>query len=193
MEDWLKAFASWDKENREFIEELHEHQSILYDRLYPVYAVLETISKQSVTGDIEVNDDIDKIISVGLEFLHDQVDTCKLYIDTKFKGDFHEFLAYDQVVNAMFFIDDLKYEFAEKSIDYDREYLEKFEDELEEFMNKKKTLGPDMNLYIDDKLSKVTDNQDIDLYGIVDIFTDIADTLGLDLYTEEEILIGRDI
>ena len=193
MEEWLKAFASWDKENHEFIEELHEHQSILYDRLYPVYAVLDMIAKQSVSGEIEINDDIDKIVSVGLEFLHDQIDTCKLYIDTKFNGDLHDFLTYDQIVNAMFFIDDLKYELAEKEIEYDRESLEQFEDELEDFMNKKKPVNPDLNLYIDDKLSKVIDNQKVDFYGIVDIFTDIADTLGLDLYTEEEILIGRDI
>jgi hypothetical protein len=31
------------------------------------------------------------------------------------------------------------------------------------------------------------------MYGIVDIFSDIADTLGLELYQEDEILIGRDI
>jgi len=193
MEDWLKEFNTWDKENHDFIEELHEHHSILYDRLLPVYAVLDTLAKQSITGDIEVNDDIDKIMVVGLEFLHDQVNTCKLYIDTVFQGDFHEFLTYDQVVNAMLFIDDLKYELAEKEIEYDRNALEQFEDELEDLMNKKKPIESELNLYIDDKLSKVINHQEIDLYGIVDIFSDIADTLGLDLYTEDEIIIGRDI
>lgn len=193
MDDWLKEFDAWDKENHDFIEELHEHNSVLYDRFLPVYAVLETLKQQSQEGTIEVSDDIDKIVSVGLEFLHDQLDTCKLLIDTKFKGDFHQFLAYDQVVSALFFIDDLKYELEEKKVLYNRETLEKLEDELEELMDKKQDIQPELNLYIDDQVNQVIANQDIDMYGIVDIFSDIADTLGLDLYQEDEILIGRDI
>ena len=193
MDDWLKEFDAWDKENHDFIEELHEHNSVLYDRFLPVYAVLETLKQQSQEGIIEVSDDIDKIVSVGLEFLHDQLDTCKLLIDTKFKGDFHQFLAYDQVVSALFFIDDLKYELEEKKVLYNRETLEKLEDELEELMDKKQDIQPELNLYIDDQVNQVIANQDIDMYGIVDIFSDIADTLGLDLYQEDEILIGRDI
>ena len=193
MEDWLKEFEAWDKENHEFMEELQEHNSVLYDRFLPVYAVLETLKKQSNEGIIEVDDDIEKIVSVGLEFLHDQIDTCKLLIDTKFKGDFHQFLEYDQVVSAMFFIDDLKYELEEKKTEYNRDNLEKLEEELEDLMNKLQPVKPELTLYIDDQVNQIVLNQNIDLYGIVDIFSDIADTLGLELYQEEEILIGRDI
>ena len=142
---------------------------------------------------MDVNDDIDKIVSVGLEFLHDQLDTCKLLIDTKFKGDFHQFLEYDQVVSALLFIDDLKYELEEKKVIYHRDILEKLEDELEELMDKKQDVQPELNLYIDDQVNQIIANKDIDMYGIVDIFSDIADTLGLELYQEDDILIGRDI
>lgn len=124
MDDWLKEFEAWDKENHNFIEELHEHNSVLYDRFLPVYAVLESLKQQTQEGLLDVNDDIDKIVSVGLEFLHDQLDTCKLLIDTKFKGDFHQFLEYDQVVSALLFIDDLKYELEEKKVIYHRDILE---------------------------------------------------------------------
>ncbi|PKK97480.1 MAG: hypothetical protein CVV58_01015 [Tenericutes bacterium HGW-Tenericutes-3] len=193
MDDWLKEFDAWDKENHNFIEELHEHNSVLYDRFLPVYAVLESLKQQTQEGLIDVNDDIDKIVSVGLEFLHDQLDTCKLLIDTKFKGDFHQFLEYDQVVSALFFIDDLKYELEEKKVKYNRDILEKLEDELEELMDKKQDIKPELNLYVDDQVNKIIANKDINMYGIVDIFSDIADTLGLELYQEDEILIGRDI
>ncbi|PKL01093.1 MAG: hypothetical protein CVV56_02300 [Tenericutes bacterium HGW-Tenericutes-1] len=193
MDDWLKEFDAWDKENHNFIEELHEHNSVLYDRFLPVYAVLESLKQQTQEGLIDVNDDIDKIVSVGLEFLHDQLDTCKLLIDTKFKGDFHQFLEYDQVVSALFFIDDLKYELEEKKVKYNRDILEKLEDELEELMDKKQDIKPELNLYVDDQVNIIIANKDINMYGIVDIFSDIADTLGLELYQEDEILIGRDI
>ncbi len=193
MDDWLKEFEAWDKENHNFIEELHEHNSVLYDRFLPVYAVLESLKQQTQEGLLDVNDDIDKIVSVGLEFLHDQLDTCKLLIDTKFKGDFHQFLEYDQVVSALLFIDDLKYELEEKKVIYHRDILEKLEDELEELMDKKQDVQPELNLYIDDQVNQIIANKDIDMYGIVDIFSDIADTLGLELYQEDDILIGRDI
>ena len=193
MDDWLKEFEAWDKENHNFIEELHEHNSVLYDRFLPVYAVLESLKQQTQEGLLDVNDDIDKIVSVGLEFLHDQLDTCKLLIDTKFKGDFHQFLEYDQVVSALLFIDDLKYELEEKKVIYHRDILEKLEDELEELMDKKQDVQPELNLYIDDQVNQIITNKDIDMYGIVDIFSDIADTLGLELYQEDDILIGRDI
>lgn len=193
MDEWLKEFEAWDKENHNFIEELHEHNSVLYDRFLPVYAVLESLKQQTQEGLLDVNDDIDKIVSVGLEFLHDQLDTCKLLIDTKFKGDFHQFLEYDQVVSALLFIDDLKYELEEKKVIYHRDILEKLEDELEELMDKKQDVQPELNLYIDDQVNQIIANKDIDMYGIVDIFSDIADTLGLELYQEDDILIGRDI
>jgi hypothetical protein len=193
MDQWWKEYIAWNKENHDFFEELQEHDSILYDRFLPVYAVLDNLYIQASEGAIEVNEDVEKIVSVGLEFLHDQFDTCKLYIDTKFNGDFHQFLTYDNVVNAMLFIDDLKYELEEKHAQYDREKLEKLQDELEALMDQKAELKPELNIYIDDKVSDIIASQEDNLYGIVDIFADIADTLGLELYSEDEILIGKDI
>lgn len=60
-------------------------------------------------------------------------------------------------------------------------------------MDKKQDVQPELNLYIDDQVNQIIANKDIDMYGIVDIFSDIADTLGLELYQEDDILIGRDI
>jgi len=194
MLSWLREFEAWDKENHEFYDELQEHDSVLFERFLPVYAVLDTLSKQTRLGELDANDDdIDKIVSVGLEFLNEQFDTCKLYLETKFAGDLHQFLEYDRVVNSMLFIEDLKYELEEKHARYNREILENLQDELEEFMNTKAEIKPELNLYVDDKVNQIIGNRHFKMEGIVDIFVDIATTLGLELFVEDDILIGKDI
>lgn len=193
MKNWFSEYVAWDKENHEFYDELQEHNSVLYDRFLPVYSVLNELYHQAKAGETEAADDIEKIVSVGLEFLHDQFDTCKLYLETKFQGDFHRFLDYDKVVNAMLFIDDLKYELEEKQAEYDRDSLERLQDELEAIIDKKAEIKPELTIYIDDKVNRIISNQSFELYGIVDIFADIADTLGIELFSEDEILIGKDI
>jgi len=93
----------------------------------------------------------------------------------------------------MLFIDDLKYELEEKQAEYDRDSLERLQDELEAIIDKKAEIKPELTLYIDDKVNRIISNQSFELYGIVDIFADIADTLGIELFSEDEILIGKDI
>ncbi len=193
MKNWFSEYVAWDKENHEFYDELQEHDSVLYDRFLPVYSVLNELYHQAKAGDTEATDDIEKIVSVGLEFLHEQFDTCKLYLESKFQGDFHRFLDYDKVVNAMLFIDDLKYELEEKQAEYDRDSLERLQDELEAIIDQKAEIKPELTIYIDDKVKRIISNQSFELYGIVDIFADIADTLGIELFSEDEILIGKDI
>lgn len=193
MKNWFSEYVAWDKENHEFYDELQEHDSVLYDRFLPVYSVLNELYHQETAGETEASDDIEKIVSVGLEFLHEQFETCKLYLESKFQGDFHRFLDYDKVVNAMLFIDDLKYELEEKQAEYDRDSLEKLQDELEAIIDQKAEIQPELTIYIDDKVNKIISNQSFELYGIVDIFADIADTLGIELFSEDEILIGKDI
>ncbi len=192
MDNWIMEYQQWYDENFDFINELHHHESLIYDRLYPVQAVIETLVNRVKNNDITVDADIEKIASVGLEFLFDQLETCKLYLDTTFHGDVHEFLQFDSLINAMLYIDDLKYELEEKKISYNRDRLEALQDELETMMASKQPVDSDFTLYLDDQVKQVYTNESFELYGIVDIFVDIADTLGLDLYDVDEILIGKD-
>jgi len=188
----LKEYQSWYSENREFFEGLKSHQSALYTRLYPVYDVLYYLYKENKKCD-SLDEDLDKIVQVGLEYLHQQLFTCKLYYEKFFDKDFHAFLEYDRVINYLLFLEDLKYELNEKKIDYNQTDFEDIIEYLESMISEKKDVPENLNVYIDSKISNLIQLDSYEFHSIIDIFVEIADTLGLSFEEEENIIIGEDI
>jgi len=192
MNERLKAYQSWYLENKTFFESLKSHNSVLYTRLYPVYDVLRYLYEEH-QDEKYLDEDIDKIIQVGLEFIHQQIFTCKTYYQEFFNQDFHAFLEYDQVINYLLFIEDLKYELAEKDIEYAEEELDQIVDELEGIISDKKDVPENLNLYIDRKIADIVSFGQDDFHSIIDIFIEIGDTLGLSFEDEEDIVIGKEL
>jgi len=193
MEDLLKEYRSWKKENAPFYEELKEHGSILFDRFQPVFEVLAFIDCEIGASRMEANDDLDKIFSVGLEYINDQFQTCKMYMDTYFAGDFHAFLDYDKVISALLYIEDVRYELSEQGLSPKEEEIDMLVEELELMLEERRTVPDTFFLYVDDVMHTAIGEQEFEFTGIIDIFVDVADTLGLVLDEEEEILIGKDL
>ncbi|MFP4478564.1 MAG: hypothetical protein ACLFPM_03905 [Candidatus Izemoplasmatales bacterium] len=188
----LKEYQSWYSENREFFEGLKSHESVLYTRLYPIYDVLYYLYEENKKCD-SLDEDLEKIIQVGLEYLHQQLFTCKLYYEKFFNKDFHAFLEYDRVINYLLFLDDLKYELNEKKIDYDKDGLEDIIEYLESMISEKKDVPDNLNAYIDSKISDIIKLDSYEFHSIIDIFVEIGDTLGINFDNEEDIVIGEDI
>lgn len=186
-------YESWKKENEEFYQELQEHEAMLYERFYPVYEVMSQICGQVKKETLELTDDLKKIFDVGFAFLHDQFETAKMYLETNFKNDFHHFLDYESIVNYLLFIEDVRYEMQEKHLEYNDEQIEDLLDELSEIIDKQKPIPENFGLYIDEKLSQVMGDSEAEFYGIIDIFMDVAETLGIYLYEDEDIVIRKDI
>jgi len=193
MDYLFKEYLAWITENHEFYMELKEHESPLYDRFLPVYAVLDHIYRE-VRGDkMQFDGDLKRIFNIGLEFLHDQFETCKLYLETKFHQDLHAFMEYAEIINAILFVEDVRFELEEKEIDYPAEKLEDLLDRLEQIIEEKGGAGETVALYVDSVVNDVIGEADFELYGIIDIFVDVAETFGLFLFEDEEIVLGKDI
>jgi hypothetical protein len=192
MESLFSEYESWKKENEALYEELHEHDTLLFDRFYPVYEVMSQIDRQVTGGSLELDESLKKIFDVGFAFLHDQFETVKMYLETNFKNDLHAFLEYEAIVNDLLFIEDVRYEMQEKNLDYDNEMIEDLLDELEAIIDERKPVESNLGLYIDGKLSQILGERKMDFYGIIDIFSDVAETLGIYLYEDEDIVIGKD-
>ncbi|MDD3842884.1 MAG: hypothetical protein PHD24_05505 [Candidatus Izemoplasmatales bacterium] len=193
METILKEFRFWKTENYPFYRELKEHGSLLFDRFYPVFAVMDFIEQETSAKRMRPDSDLTKIFDVGLAFLHDQFESCKIYLKTNFNDDLHAFLEYDRIINYILFIEDVRYELEEKHRKYDNKTLEKLLDKLEDIIDKKMLTDDNLALYVDEQIRLVTEENKLDFYGIIDIFSDVADTLGLTLYEDEDIVIGKDI
>jgi len=193
MDYLVSEFNSWKKENEPFYEELKEHETLLFDRFYPVFEVMSHIQKEVAADRLKWTDDLKKIFDVGLAFLHDQFESCKIYLDTDFKGDLHHFLGFESIVNYILYIEDVRYELEEHKLEYDDLLMEKLLDELEEIIDRKKPIDANLGLYVDQKVNQIIGDNKLDFYGIIDIFTDVAETLGLYLFEDDEIVIGKDI
>ncbi|MCF7924357.1 MAG: hypothetical protein K9L64_04520 [Candidatus Izimaplasma sp.] len=191
MLDIIKEYQSWLVENNDFYHKIKSHKSSLYTRFYPIYEVLQYLYNEY--KDEEFDEDIEKIFQVGLEYINLQFFNCKIYLEKTFDNDFHEFLKYDQVINYLLFIEDLKYELSEQKINYDKEALDTLVNELDEFIIEKKKVPNTLNVYVDAKITKIIDIDNYNFNSIIDIFVEIGNTLGLDFEKEEDIIIGKDI
>lgn len=191
MNKSLKEYHGWYLENSAFFMALKSHESVLYTRLYPVYDVLHFLYEENKDVDY-LDEDVEKIIQVGLEFIHQQIFTCKTYYNQFFNKDFHAFLVYDQVINDLLFIEDLNYELVEQGMTYDKSALDAISEELESMISAKKDVPENLNLYIDKKISDIVTFDKGHFHSIIDIFVEIGSTLGIE-FEEEEIFIGEDL
>ncbi|MDP3130445.1 MAG: hypothetical protein Q8N15_03800 [Bacillota bacterium] len=193
MDYLFREYLAWIAENHEFYMELKEHESMLYDRFLPIYAVLDHVYQEVKSDKMQFDGDLKRIFNVGLEFLHEQFDSCKLYLDTKFQGDLHAFLEYDAIVNDILFVEDVRYELVEKQAKYDEKKLEDLLDQLEAILDEKAEIDENIGVYVDSVIKDVIGEAEFELYGIIDIFMDVAETFGLYLFEDEEIVLGKDI
>ncbi|NLZ62056.1 MAG: hypothetical protein GX904_04575 [Acholeplasmataceae bacterium] len=193
MEKLIKEFRSWDKENRDLYMELEEHDSCLYDRFKPVYEVLSYLEEKISKKELEATEDLNRIFVVGLEYLSDQFQTVKLYLEMNFNNDLHEMLKYDFVISAILFIEDFRYELKEQRAKADEDVLEDLAEELETIVTTKSLIPDNFKLYVDAVIHKAIGDIELTFNGIIDIFQSIGDTLGIATCKEEEVLLGKDI
>ncbi len=188
-----QEYASWIKEIEDFYLEIKEHNLALYERFMPIYEVLNYIYLNTLNKTLESTDDLERIFVVGFEYLHDQVAQCILYLETAFKNDFHEFVHYDELIALLLYIEDVRYELSEKQINVETAKLEGLLDEIEEMITSHKPIPNNYSLYVDDLVKSVINDHAFDFYGIIDIFVDVAETLGVYLYEEDDFTIGKDV
>ncbi|MGD9762066.1 MAG: hypothetical protein AB7U52_06525 [Candidatus Izemoplasmatales bacterium] len=193
MEKLFKEYSGWLSDNRDFYEHLKGHDSALYFRLQPVYDVLYHLYEEYKTHMNDATEDIEKIFQVGLEYLNMQFFTCLIYLNKTFEKNFHAFLEYDKVINYSLFVEDLKYELVEKSIKYDNQELEKLSGFLDDIIENKKPIPDNLNLYVDGKIHKIIEADDYHFTGIIDIFVEIGDALGISFDEDLDYIIGDEL
>jgi len=193
MEKLLKEYQGWLTDNKDFYEHLKGHDSALFARFQPVYDVLYHLYEEYKDHTLEAAEDIEKIFQVGLEYINMQFFTCKIYLNKTFNQDFHSFLAYDQVISYSLFVEDLKYELIEKSVDYSEGEINKLSDYLEDIIEHKKPIPDNLNLYVDSKIHKIINADNYHFTGIIDIFVEIGDALGISFDEDMDYIIGEEI
>lgn len=189
----IKEYNQWLKENQNFIINLREYDSSLYTRISPIYEVLNHLKDKYETDNVSFDIEIYKIFQVGIEYLHSQINICKIYLENTFKNNFHRFLEYDKIIGYLLYIEDLRYELQEHQISYNKKIMDNLIEYLEDMMLNLKEVPGNINLYVDSEIHRIADISKFDFYSITDIFVEIAETLDIELYIENEYVVGKDI
>ena len=187
----LKDYANWKMDNVEIIERFRHNDSIIYDRLEPVYAVLNHIYDHALEEDL--SEDLKTIFQVGLNYLHSQFEVIKVYYEKLFDSDCDLFEAYAPLVGYLLFISDFRADLEEYEDLIDFTPLDEVETMIENMIAER----DDRFEYAANKLNQTTknivDQLDFEYVGVIDIYVEIAENLGIDLSTDEPFIVGEDI
>lgn len=187
-----KDYAAWKLENQQMLEKLQSNNNIIYDRLEPVYAVLNHIYDLVVESK-ELDDDYELIFFTGFDYLSTQFEIIKIYYKTLFKENCDDFIEYSELLLYLIYISDVRNDLDANNIDSDIQSLHELEETIENMiMDRRNDKVYATNLF-NTVFEEVFKSLTYEYVSIVDIFSEIAEALGIYLYEDADYVIGNDL
>lgn len=187
-----KDFASWKIENNDIIEEFNKNNSVIYERLEPVYVVLNHIYEMVVEKQ-DVDEDLETIFQVGFNYLNTQFEIIKIYFETLFQSKCEDFVNYSEMILFLLYIFDLRTDMDNNDINSDIEELNELEENIENMIMERRDDHDFINSKMNEVLANVYALMNYEYVSIIDVFVEIAENLGIFIYEDKELLIGREI
>ena len=187
-----RDFASWKIENHEVIEIFQKNESVIYDRLEPIYSVLNHIYDLLIE-EKELDDDLDTIFQAGFSYLHSQFEIIRIYFETLFQSQCDDFVNYSEMVLYLLYIYDIRTDMENNDIDSDISELNELETCIENIIMERRADFDYIKDQMNETLKIVFSKMDYDYVSIVDIFVEIAENLGIFIYEDNELVLGTDI
>ncbi|MCF7924950.1 MAG: hypothetical protein K9L26_00240 [Candidatus Izimaplasma sp.] len=187
-----RDYASWKLENHDMLEAFKKNDNLIYERLEPVYAVIDHIY-DSVCSKEGLDEDLEHIFEIGFNYLDRRFNVIRIYFETLFKSDCKDFNEYTEMVYYLIYLTDLREDLEHHGYDPDMDELDFLETTIENMiMERRKDF-----LYIKDLLNKtlqkVFKKINYDYVNIIDIYVEIAENLKIYLYEEDEITLGNEL
>lgn len=179
-------------ENHEVIEIFKKNNSVIYDRIEPVYTVLNHIYDLLVE-EKNLEDDLDVIFNAGFNYLYVQFETIKIYYDKLFQSNCDDFLKYSEMVLYLLYIYDIRSDMENNDIDSDITELNELETCIENMIIERSNDFDYFKNKMNETLKVVFSIMNYDYVSIVDIFVEIAESLGIFIYEDKEFVLGKDI
>ncbi len=188
----LKDYANWKMDNAEVLETFKQHGSMIYDRLEPVYAVMDYVYQRAINHGT-LNEDLETIFQVGLNYLHDQFEAIRIYFEKLFEGDCGIFENYAVLVGYLMFISDFRadLEGLEDSLDFTS--LDDVENTIENMIATRENNYVYAGEILNEATQDIVEQLDFEYVSIIDIFVEIARNLGVAIHNDEMSIFGKDI
>lgn len=187
-----KDYAAWKLENQEILEQFQSNNNMIYDRLEPVYAVLNHIYDLVVEG-MELDEDYELIFHSGFDYLSTQFEIVKIYYKTLFQENCDDFIEYSDLLLYLIYVLDVKNDLESNDIDSNIPSLNNFEETIENMImerNNDKVYA--INLF-NTVFEEVFRKLKYEYVSIVDVFSEIAESLGIFLYEDADYVIGNEV
>lgn len=187
-----RDYAAWKIENFDLLEQLKCKNSVLYDRIEPVYTVTEHVFDMACES-CSLDEDYLTIFQVGFNYLNQQIEIIKLYFENLFNSNCDEFVSYSELVGYLLYVSDIRSDLENNEIDFNFDELNEAETCLENAIMERRTDFVYLREQLNEALNKLFKNADIEYVSIVDIYVEIAESLGIYLYEDDELVLGKEI
>jgi hypothetical protein len=187
-----KDYATWKIENNETLEQFNDNSSVIYERLEPVYEVLNHIY-DIVVDNKEIDEDLETIFQVGFNYLNTQFDIIKIYYETLFQSKCDDFADYSDMILFLLYIYDLRIDLENNDINSDIEELNDLETNIENMIMEKRDDQEYINSKMNETLGVVFNLMNYEYVSIIDVFVEIAENLGIFIYEDKDLVIGKEI
>ncbi|MFU8785928.1 MAG: hypothetical protein ACNA7U_01670 [Candidatus Izemoplasmataceae bacterium] len=188
----LKDFVNWKLDNIEVLERFKHHGSFIYDRLEPVYAVLNHIYEHAVEEG-QLDEELETIFQVGLNYLYTQFEVIKIYWEKLFASNCEAFETFTPLVGYLLFISDFRADLEEIEEEIDFTLLNEAETIIENMIAEQREEFEYAAEKLNQAIHGIVDTLDFEYVSIIDIFVEIAENLNITLSTDEAFVIGKDI
>ena len=173
----INEYNAWIKENKEFLNHLAKHNSLLYDNINDVIKVMNHLN-----SDKKIPKEIDTklFLDTGYAYLNNIVTELKLYLTNTFNNDLHLMLEFEQLIFFAFYLDEIKL----LIIDNDK-YTEDIKEEFEKTLTTIDGIITNKSSYSDDLITEFNTileasiPADINYMTIPEIFFRVAEELNI--------------
>lgn len=110
-----KDYQSYLKANSTLFDLIDNHAPILHDRFHDVIVVLNFICSLEEQNEI-IEEEYEVIFESGFSYLHEQLETIKIYYKNYFRENDEDLIKYQTVINYILFLDDLTEALSEKNM-----------------------------------------------------------------------------
>lgn len=188
----LKDYASWKIENHEILELFKENDNVIYQRLEPVFLVLDHIYDLACEEQ-ELDEDLDTIFNIGFNYINSQFNVIKIYFESLFQSNCDEFQDYSELLLYLIYIFDVKTDLENHDFDSDINSLNNAETYIENMIMERRQDIDYVRDMLNEALKEVFDTIDYEYISIIDIYVEIAENFGIYAFEDEEFVIGQDI
>lgn len=187
----LKDFVNWKLDNDEIIDKFRAIDSKVYRRLEPILSVLNYTYQRAI-HDGPLNEDLKTIFQVGLNYLNGQFAVIKEYYQTLFNSSCMAFEEFGDLVNYLLFIHDFRDDLEKYETIMDLAELDELETCIEDMIAQKDKDIKYAEKRFNQIVAKAVGVLDYEYTSIVDIYYEIAQTLGIGMTDDAMSIIGKE-